>query len=110
MRSRAARFRVGVVPRLGILHSIQRQQHVASVLRALPGGCQCLLRLRFPLLRRLDVFVADVVMATLLAPLQLRQLVRQVVCRLLGVQRGYAGLPQLLRESPPDNTHTHIQR
>ena len=109
LRWRATCCRVRVVARLGILHSIQRQQHVASGLRALPGGSQCLLCLRSTLLRRLDVFITDVDVATLLPPLQLRQLHPQVFCLLLGVQRSLVGLSQLLSEAQPD-TCTHTQR
>ena len=106
-RGHATRCHVRVVARLGILHSIQRQQHVASGLRALPGGSQCLLCLRSTLLRRLDVFTTDVDVAALLPPLQLRQLDRQVFCLFLGVQCSLVGLSQLLRESQPDTcAHT----
>ena len=109
LRWRATCCRVRVVPCLGILHSIQRQQHVASVLHALPGGSQRLLCSPYAMLRRLDVFITDVDVASLLAPPQLRQLHPQVFCLLLGVQRSLVGLSQLLSEAQPD-TCTHTQR
>ena len=111
LRWRATCCRVRVVPCLGILHSIQRQQHVQSVLRALPGGSQRLLCFRSTLFRRLDVFITDVDVASSLIPLQLRQLNPQVFSLLLGVQSGRAGLTQLLQESQPDTrTQTNKPR